>query len=558
MLATRGPSRHAPAGLTPGPDRVTTRSPVRHLARLTAIAAVLAASAVPAGAATLVVASEDGPDSLDPALAYRSDAWQVLVNCGEGLVAYRRVGGRTGAEVVPALAEAMPRVSGGGTRLVFTLRPDARFGAPASRAVLPSDVKASIERLFLAGSPGRGLFRSLRGAAEFERTRAGGIPGIVARDDAREVEFRLIGPDPAFLRVLSLPFAFVVPQGTPPTDQSTTGLPTAGPYRIADYEPGTRIELEPNPGYAPGAAGPARPGPDRIEVRIGLDAAAAVRGVAAGTIDYVQPRPGVEEVAAAEAVGSRARIHRWVEGTTYYFFMNTRRAPFDDVRVRRAVNQAIDRSALAAEFLGAAVPSSQVLPPGVPGRRAVEAAPAPDLARARALVRAAGATGARVVVWGHTTEPSPAVTQRLATTLRAIGLQATTRLWERSEMLTALSDPAAASQIGYARWRQDYPDGADWYPLLLSRAAIRADGNLNYSLIGDAGLDRLIALASRTWDPALRASRWSGVDRAVARLAPWAPFANSVRADITSSRVRGYVAHQIYGFLWMRARLDGS
>ena len=100
---------------------------MRHLARLTAVVAVLAASAAPAGAATLVVASEDGPDSLDPALAYRSDAWQVLANCGEGLVAYRRAAGRPGAEVVPALAQAMPRVSEGGRRLVFTLRPDARF-----------------------------------------------------------------------------------------------------------------------------------------------------------------------------------------------------------------------------------------------------------------------------------------------------------------------------------------------------------------------------------------------------------------------------------------------
>lgn len=122
-------------------------------------------------------------------------------------------------------------------------------------------------------------------------------------------------------------------------------------------------------------------------------------------------------------------------------------------------------------------------------------------------------------------------------------------------MLTALADPAAPSQIGYARWRQDYPDGADWYPLLLSRDGIRTGGNLNYALIGDTGLDRLIARAARTWDAGLRATRWSGVNRAVARLAPWAPYANSVRVNITSSRVRGYVAHQLYGFLWMRARL---
>jgi peptide/nickel transport system substrate-binding protein len=532
---------------------------VRDVARLTAIAAVLAASAAPAGAATtMVVATEDDPDSLDPALAYQSDAWQVLANCGEGLVAYRRAAGRAGAEVVPALAEAMPRVSPDGRRLVFTLRAGARFGPPASRAVRPSDVKASIERLFLVRSPGRGLFRSLVGAGELERTRRGGLPGVVARDDRRQVEFRLTASDPSFLRVLALPFAFVVPQDTPASDQGVAGLPTAGPYRIAGYQRGSRIELEANPGYVPGAAGPARPGPERIEVRMGLDAAAGVRGVARGTVDYVQARPSAGDLVAARAAGSGARVHRWVEGTTYYFYMNTRRAPFDDARVRRAVNLALDRSALAAEFRGAAVPSSQVLPPGVPGRRDLEPAPAPDLDGARALVRAAGAAGAPVVVWGHATEPSPAVTERLAETLRAIGLRATTRLWERSEMLSALSDPAAASQIGYARWRQDYPDGADWYPLLLSSAAIREGGNLNYALIGDAGLDRLISRAARTWDPAVRAARWAGVGRAVARLAPWAPFANSVRADITSSRVRGYVAHQLYGFLWMRARVAKS
>ena len=54
--------------------------------------------------ATLVVATDRDPDSLDPALAYASESWQVLVNAGEGLVAYRRTGGTAGTEVVPALA----------------------------------------------------------------------------------------------------------------------------------------------------------------------------------------------------------------------------------------------------------------------------------------------------------------------------------------------------------------------------------------------------------------------------------------------------------------------
>ena len=171
----------------------------------------------------MTVAAEDDPDSLDPALAYAPESWQVLVNAGEGLVAYRREPGPAGAEVVPALAAAMPAVSDGGRRLVFRLRHDARFGPPEDRPVRPSDVKASIERLFLAGSPGRGLYRGIRGARAFEAEREGGIAGIVARDASDEVEFRLTRSDPTFLRVLALPFAFVVPRGTPAADEGAAG-----------------------------------------------------------------------------------------------------------------------------------------------------------------------------------------------------------------------------------------------------------------------------------------------------------------------------------------------
>jgi ABC-type transport system substrate-binding protein len=247
-------------------------------------------------------------------------------------------------------------------------------------------------------------------------------------------------------------------------------------------------------------------------------------------------------------------VLRHAEGTTYYFFMNSRRPPFDDVRVRRAVNLALDRPALAAAFGGEAVPTAQVLPPGVPGHLD-EPVPAPDRPAARALVRRAGAQGARVEVWGQTAEPSPALTRRLAATLRAIGLSPRIRLWDRNELIGALADPSAPSQIGYARWRQDYPDGADWFGLLLAGSAIRPGANLNYALLDDGRVNRLIARASGTWDPALRAQRWSAVERAVRDRAPWAPFANSVRTDLVSKRVGGYTAHQLYGFLWMRARL---
>jgi peptide/nickel transport system substrate-binding protein len=515
--------------------------------------AALASAAGPAAAATLTVVGDRDPDSLDPALAYAPESWQVVVNAGEGLVGYRREAGEAGARIAPALAAAMPTVSDGGRRLVFRLRDDARFGPPASRPVRPSDVKASIERLFLIRSPGRGLYRSIRGAGRLEATREGGLPGVVARDGRDEVEFRLGRRDPTFLAALALPFAFALPRGTPASDQSAAGIASAGPYRVVDYRPGSKIDLARNPGYAAGATG-AADGPGGIHVELGVSPQEALRRCQTGGADYMQARPTPDQARAADR--SAARVRRHADGSTYYFFMNTRRRPFDDVRVRRAVNLAIDRRALAAAFEGQASPTSRVLPPGVPGYRRTGPLRAPDLAAARRLVRRAGADGAPVAVWGHTREPSSAVTRLLARTLSRIGLRPTVRLWDRRAMLAALADPAAPSQIGYARWRNDFPDGADWFSLLLSGSAIRRGGNLNYSLLDNDRVDRLIGRAAATWNPARRARRWWDVERAVDALAPWAPFANGVRADVLSSRVRGYVPHQLYGFLWMEARLS--
>ncbi len=370
----------------------------------------------------------------------------------------------------------------------------------------------------------------------------------MARDSTGELEISLTRSDPSILQVLALPFAFVVPRGTPASDQSTAQTASAGPYRIADYEPGSSIDLLPNPAYSAGAAGPAAPGPDRIRVAIGES-----RGAADGAgIDYQQRRPSSAQV--RDALDAGVRVQRRVEGTTYYFFMNTRRAPFNDIRVRRAVNLAIDRGAMARSFDGAAVPTAQVLPPETPGYRRVEVA-APDIAAARALVAKAGATGAPVTIWGPTNEPAPMVTRQMERTLSQIGLRPQRRLWERSALLATLANPAVASQIGYVRWQQDFPDGSDWFPQLFSGASVRAGANRNYSLLADAKLDRLIGWAGAAWDPAERADRWAQVDRAVRARAAWAPFANSVRTDIVSRRVGDYVASPVYGFLWMRAQL---
>jgi peptide/nickel transport system substrate-binding protein len=510
---------------------------------------------VPADAArggTLTVTAEANPDFLDSGFAYSQESWQILANIGNGLLAFKRAPGRAGAQVVPDLALQMPTVTDGGRTLTFFLRPGVRFGPPVAREVKASDVKATLERLFLIPSRGAPLYSNIVGADALLRTKRGGLSGVTADDVTGRVAIRLSRPDPSFVEVLALPFAFVVPRETPPVDQSTEPPVGTGPYFVKSYDPKREIVLERNPDFQPWSPGTAEANPDRIVVKTGVPAGDALGRIAEGTADYTQSRLTPARVGALQKA-NRVRVHRNVEPATYYFFMNVNLAPFDDVGVRRAVNYAIDRRHIVQLFGGQAVATQQVLPPSVPGYRKATPYPGPDLERARRMIERSGKAGARVTVWGYNTDPSPAVTTYLAGVLREIGLDARTRFLDKGVFLDRVADRRARMQIGYARWQGDFPDGVDYFGLLLDGRTLRSADNLNYSYLDDPHVNRSIQRARAVSDPRARAEAWTGVEREVLRQAPWAPFVNTVRTDVTSPRIRGYVYHQTFGFLWMKA-----
>lgn len=547
---------HAPGE---NPITHTSLSPRRLAFLAVAVLGAFPAVALPGSATapggTLTVAAEGNPDFLDPAWAYSRDSWQILANTGNGLLALRRDGGMDGARVVPDLARAMPEVSEGGLVLTFTLRRGVRFGPPVGREIVASDVKASIERLFTMRSGNARVYAGIVGARELL---AGGgaetatLNGIDADDDTGRLTIRLTKPDPSFLAALALPFAHVLPRETPAVDQSSVPPVSTGPYRVASYAVNEEIVLERNPNYVARPDAPAG-AVDRIVMRLGVPAETALRDIVRGEVDYTQSR--VTDRLLQKVDTSKVTIHRSLEPATYYYFMNVNVAPFNDVRVRRAVDLAIDRSALSALFNGEAAPTAQLLPATTPGY-APESLPRRDLTRARALVRQAGVSGDRVTVWGHDTDPSPAVTRSLARTLRALGFRVTTRIQDKPTLLTNLGNRQTRAQIGYARWQQTLPDAGDWFGLLVDGRKIKADDNFNYSYIDDKVLNRLIEKASSTAEPGKRAGAWAAVERATAAKVPIAPFANSVRIDVVSRRVKGYTFHPTFGFLWAKAAVQ--
>ena len=186
--------------------------------------------------------------TIDPQVNYTAQYWQVFALAYDGLVAFRKVPGDRGNELVPDLADALPAPKDGLT-YAFHLRPGLRFstGAP----VLASDVAASFRRIFKVVSPTADTYYGAIAGAQacLRAPDACGLEGVEADDAAGTVTIRLDRPDPEFLTRLALPHASVLPADVPPRDLGNAPLPGTGPYLIQSYDPGQGIEIVRNPHF---------------------------------------------------------------------------------------------------------------------------------------------------------------------------------------------------------------------------------------------------------------------------------------------------------------------
>ena len=197
-----------------------------------------------------------------------------------------------------------------------------------------------------------------------------------------------------------------MPPGTPRTHLAIRPVPSTGPYRVAQFVPGRRLLLVRNERFREWSRAAQPDGyPGRIDIRMDNNPGHRIQAVLRGHADLAL------EIASANLAPLRTRFASQLRldtlPDTSFLTFNVRRPPFSSALARRAVNLAIDRAAIARRLggPGLSIPTCQVLPPHFPGYRAYcpwTHGPhdgrwhGPDIARARALVRASGTAGAAV------------------------------------------------------------------------------------------------------------------------------------------------------------------
>jgi YVTN family beta-propeller protein len=516
---------------------------------------------------TLTISSEEAaPTSLDPAVSYDPVGWAILSNTNDGLLAYNKVGGPEGANLVPDLAAALPQVSTDGRTYLFPLREGIRYST--GEQVRPEDFRRGLERSISLEPAAAEFFSAIEGVEECREDRSPcHLPESIIVDD-ESVTIRLARPDADLPFKLALPFAFPVPARTPIEDQGLDALPATGPYMIGEAS-SRGIELVRNPEFRQWS-GAAQPDGfvDAISWRFGEDLASSFDRLSAGDVDVMASPPRPNDLASLQA-SHPDQVVQAPQAFTTFVGLDVLKPPFDDERVRQALNYAIDRD-LVVELLGGPTvqhPTCQILPPNFQGY--VPNCPytlepdqgvwsSPDLDRARELIEDADAVGEKVTVWVSEIIPGAVDTMRHVTeVLNEIGLQANLKVVPNPEHYFGdLIDPAGTApgspghpQAHLNGWIQDYPAASNFIQPLFS-----CGGFFNFSGYCSDSLDAQIEEAFRLYatDPGASTRTWTDIERQLVDDAVVAPLTNPLSTNVVSARTGNVQIHPQWGILLSR------
>ena len=424
---------------------------------------------------SITISQTSQPDYMDPALTYTVNGIEPLWLVYTPLITYAREEGQAGAKLIPGLAEALPDISDDGLTYKLKLRQGLKYsdGSP----VKASDFEHAIKRVLNLESGGSAFYLVIEGAQEYlDAGKAeGDISGITTDDKTGDITIKLTSPDGSFTHVLAMWFAGLVPSDTPFKNMTKTPPPGVGPYMVTESVPNRQFVLERNKEYD---ANPIEGIPsgniDTITTKIIKSAQRQAQDVISGKLDYMQDPPPADIKPEVKAKYSD-RYEEITAASTYYMFMNTQVPPFDDPKVREAVNWGVDKPGLARLFAGEVAPGCSFLPPGVPGfdeALDVDDCPwgnpnePPDLEKARQMIKDAGVDGMEVTVYGNNDDPTDKVTEAYADMLNQMGFKATPKILDGGVYFQTIGSAKTKAQTGFLNWFQDFPHPKNFFFLV--------------------------------------------------------------------------------------------
>ncbi len=515
----------------------------------------------PVKGGTLHIYNQNDVDYLDTALGYYTVTLALQRAYARTLYSWDiDKTGEAHSIPVPDLADGEAKISGNNTVFAFKVRKGVRWAPPATGEVTPDDFVYAVERMFdkTNPSPGQSYALLIEGADDFAAGKAKTISGIAVSGDT--VTYTLKKPAPDFLSIVTLPFFAPVPRDYaskfkvgPDYGKHIVG---SGPYTLKSYTPEKSIELVRNTNWDPATDPLRKAWVDKIEMRIGLEPDAIQQAIERGdadlSLDSQPPNAALQRLSTDPALKQRFSVE--TTGCIRYFALGTdkRAGDISDVRVRQAINYAIDKVAIQRVRGGpmAGDPASTILTPTLLGYQKFDLYATPDSKgdpeKAKQLLAQAGfPNGITLTYVGPDSGKGDAVNTAVQASLERASIKLKIRKYAGSSVYTdSLQKTAdrAKHQIGQAAWCPDYPgDGTRSFMVpLVDGRSIQPTGNNNYGEYNNPAVNTEIDQALAEPDRDKRAALWAEVDHQAMQDAMWAPFLYDKTQFFWSARTRNW------------------
>lgn len=488
----------------------------------------------PVRGGTVTLAFTEDPNSMDAILGYNLPAWQSLMNLYRGLMIYE------GDRAVPDMAADWPEISPDGTVYTFTIKPNIKFHN--GREVEAADFKYSLERVLDPdwASWANYYLLSIQGAQEVIDGKTKEVSGIEVLDKYT-IRFTLTAPDMTFMNVLALPNNWVVPKEEVEKWGKEFELHPVGtgPFMLKEFVPGEKAVFVRNPDFFHEG----QPYIDETIMYFGIEPSTALLRMEKGELDVLFG----DMIPAADfpRLLSDPKYKDWLYEEpsmyTWWLGLNHKKPPLDNLKVRKALNMAINKEKIAKLTGGKGTPLWGIYPSTAPGYDPNFKPYDFDPEAAKALLAEAGfGEGLQLELLIEEDPLDATIAQAIQQDLAQVNVQV-----EIKQVSGAVAYDLIVSGQGQTylnSWYMIQPDPAD-----LINNLYMTDAGSNQDFYSNPKVDELAVQALGEQDREKRLQLYREIERILMEDAVHVPLINNISFYMHNPRIKGFYSRSEYG-----------
>jgi peptide/nickel transport system substrate-binding protein len=481
---------------------------------------------------------------LDPARGWDGGVNNFYRLIYRGLTTFGAGPGAEGTKIVPDLATTTGTGSDDNKTWTFTLKDDIFFedGTPITSEAMKFGVERAWDPEAGIGSPYARLL--IDAPKDYKGPYVSGDLDTIETPDAKTIVFHLKKPFADFASALAQPNFVPFPKGSGAAGAFDTKPIASGPYKVESYQRGASLKLVRNPHWKASSDTVRAAKADGFAFTFGLDGATIDERMLAGQGDDASATAGAIQAATVARIQTpqiKERTLSGYMGCTTYMSLNTTKKPLGDVRVRQAINYAVNKDTVVAGDGGTTLAdkATSIQPPTIVGR--VDYDPYPtDPAKAQQLLNDAGLGDGFDLTLDVRPDPrQQGMAVAIQEALKPLKINVKINNIDTSTFYEVIATPAQQHDAAITGWCPDWSSGATFLPPLFDGRNIFDKGNQNLAQINDEAINKRIDEIGAMTDVNAANAAYAELDKQIMEQAPIVPLVYEKNVTIVGGNVAG-------------------